>query len=80
MPNTTATQVATTMTDAEAIQIARAWVATRKEVRRHLIDLAREVTPWTNESWDDNTVRKLYHYTAELSEERILKLIDGAAK
>jgi hypothetical protein len=60
------------MTEEEAISIARSWVGWRREVRRHLIKAARERHPrvWSTEE------RKLWNYPSDLSEARLLALID----
>lgn len=73
------------MTDREAVILARSWVRNRREVRKHLVALARELNPkpnWT-ENLDENgretdlgrTLRKLWEYPSDLSEERLLNLI-----
>jgi|SRR5579859_650380 len=60
------------VTEADALQLARGWVAVRKEVRALLITAARRDNtdaPWSAE------LRKLYNYPSDLSEDRLLKLI-----
>ena len=76
------------MTEQEAIAEARHWVAVRKEVRRHLIQLARDANPiaaqvatdsterFFRPDWPSNEVRKLWDFPSDLSEERLLELID----
>jgi hypothetical protein len=73
---------ATKRLDAEAIALAQDWVAIRKEVRARLIAMARAnhpentyrdfVNSWGQ--WTNNTVRKLYRYPTDLTDERLLQL------
>jgi hypothetical protein len=68
------------MTTEEALKLARDWVAVRKEVRRTLIDRALERNPIdAGRSVQDysSDVRKLHHYAFDLSEERLIRLIDN---
>lgn len=68
----------------ESIKLARDWVAVRKQVRMTLVTQARAAHPVDANTyyqpWPSNEVRKLYNHPADLSEERLLKLIDNPAK
>jgi hypothetical protein len=70
------------MTREQAIKAAFAWLEIRKEVREELIKAAREAHPLEADiaeapvkPWENNTVRKLYQFPSDLSEERLLGLI-----
>jgi hypothetical protein len=62
-----------------AIREAREWVAIRSGIRKHLIAEARlqHPEPQTHEAWESNEVRKLYQFPSDLSEARLLGLIDN---
>lgn len=70
--------------DAAALEMARDWVSYRKQVRARLIALARanhpqrEAAPYNRydvvNGVSNNTIRKLYYHTADLSDERLLAL------
>jgi hypothetical protein len=64
------------MTDKQAIAAARTWVSVRKEVRRHLIAAARERHPRGGEGLWSTEERKLWNYPSDLSEARLLALIE----
>lgn len=73
------------MDEREALDRARDWVAHRREVRTHLIALARKANPVNAETvpprdgqgfWN-SFVRKLYQFPSDLNEERLLDLIDN---
>lgn len=74
------------MDEQEAIQLARNWIVVRKRVRAQLIAAARAVHPASQFGFaiagqgDENTVRKLYQFPSDLSEERLLRLIDNPAE
>jgi hypothetical protein len=64
----------------EAIKAARDWVKHRKEVRMQLIEAARRqhphlVTPEMDSRY--NEIRKLHQFPSDLSEQRLLELIDN---
>jgi len=63
----------------QAIRATREWLAIRLEVRKFLIDAARDAHPIKrrDEDWESNSVRKLYQYPNDLSEQRLLSLIEG---
>lgn len=66
----------------EAVQMARDWVAVRKTVRTHLIALARAAHPHPvvdspRGTWESSDVRKLYQFPSDLSDERLLKLVEA---
>lgn len=65
------------MDRAEAIKAAFAWLEIREEVRKELIEAAREAHPHSEYSfgWENSTVRKLYQFPSDLSEQRLLGLI-----
>lgn len=73
------------MNEVTALELARNWVGRRKDVRAHLIRLAREANPRSANYADaeprtySNAVRKLWHFPSDLSEERLLWLIDNGA-
>jgi hypothetical protein len=66
----------------EAIRIAKEWTRQRLAVRRELIAAAREVNPIAAATYEsaprrlDNDVRKLWDYPSDLSEARLLALIE----
>jgi hypothetical protein len=70
------------MDEVTAIAIARSWTAWRKEVRAILIARARNDNPVNaptsrmGSDWPNNDVRKLWQFPPDLSEGRLLKLID----
>lgn len=69
------------MTEEEAIEYAREWVARKKEVRKHLLARARRQHPRpTNVYRADREVRKLYRFTTDLNEERLLQMGDVHAR
>lgn len=66
-----------------AVDLARQWVKVRKQVRALLIDAARQANPMSlaaagnpRPRTQENTLRKLWEYPADLSEQRLLDLID----
>ena len=64
------------MDRAKAISTARSWLRVRDEVRKHLIEAAREAHPHADgQEWESTEVRKLYQFPSDLSEERLMKLI-----
>lgn len=65
-------------TQEQAIKITKAWLAIRLEVRRYLIDAAKARHPAAEvgEEWESNAVRKLYQYPNDLSEQRLIYLIE----
>lgn len=68
------------MTTDQAIQLAQDWIEVRKEVRKLLIERARELYPddetfGPTESRTDRFVFKLWGFPSDLSEERILTMI-----
>ncbi len=77
------------MTREEAITVARSWMHVRKEVRRQLIAAARDANPVDaplagvptfddqTQGWPSNDIRKLWQFPSDLSEERLLALIDS---
>lgn len=72
------------MTYEQAKQAARQWVNQRKSVRTALIAKARELYPPDErfgmpESRIERTVFKLWNYPSDLSEKRLLKLIEYGA-
>lgn len=75
------------MTLSQALAKSRAYVAERKEIRSLLIAEGRRLTNanpklvtaegfFIQEAKQYNSVRKLNHYPSDLSDERILALID----
>jgi hypothetical protein len=67
------------LTDAEALELATAWVAVRRQVRRVLIKLARLSNPLPHDGCScepEPEIRKLYYYPSDLSEDRLLALIN----
>lgn len=73
------------LNDADALELARDWVAKRTKVRKRLIAMAREANPINAprpqelyaSAFPDNNVRKLWQYPHDLSEERLLALIEN---
>ncbi len=61
------------MTVEQAIAEARAYTAKRKTIRKLLIAAARAANPRVT----DNETRKLHCFTSDLSDKRLLALIDG---
>jgi hypothetical protein len=60
----------------EAISVATSWARIRDEVRKELVQAAREANPVPDgKPYPNNEVRKLYQYPGDLSEQRLLKLI-----
>jgi hypothetical protein len=68
-----------TIQQTEAIQLARQWVACRAEVRKQLIAMAREASPLPLAAGQGNEreIWKLWQFPSDLSEERLLRLIDN---
>lgn len=55
-----------------AVRIAKEYLTVRKEIRKHLLAAARLKHPTIY----DGETRKLHHYPSDLSEERLLALIE----
>ena len=66
----------------DAVALARAYAARRKVIRQQLIALARAAHPRDNgqANWTDSTHRKLYQYPSDLTDQRLLDLIDNPAR
>jgi hypothetical protein len=66
------------MTTNEAIALARKWARARLAIRKHLIAEARRLNPArvSYPLWDNDEHRKLFNYPSDLSEARLLALID----
>jgi hypothetical protein len=63
------------MNRVDAIGVTRSWLRIRQEVRRNLIEAAREAHPHRDgEIWESSEIRKLYQYPSDLSEERLMRL------
>jgi hypothetical protein len=72
------------MTNEDALEIARYWVLHRVAVRKQLIALAREANPIdakvglpVDGQGIERDIRKLWQFPSDLSEERLLNLIDN---
>lgn len=72
------------MTTKQAIATAKAYLAKRKEVRKALLTAARAKHPHYDCSGRlrpatqlDYELRKLYHYPSDLTDQRLLDLIEA---
>jgi hypothetical protein len=78
------TKTTKTMTTKQALTKAREYIAERKAIRTLLIAEARrtvdkalpKLKSFERGNKEHNTLRKLYHWPADLSDERILAIID----
>jgi hypothetical protein len=64
------------MTLAQALKLARDYTAVRGEVRKLLVAKARRRCPQIV----DSETRKLHRFPSDLSDERLLRLIEGTTK
>lgn len=74
------------MTDTQAIALATKYTEQRKEIRKHLIAQAYRLTDHIELNGSqmrlraNNAIRKLRGFPADLSDERLLKIIDTYSK